>query len=76
MLGELDRHAEVGTTIREALDLAERAGTPRLLATICTAAAEYYFEAGQWDDALAVLEIAASCRVPVTVRSGCMGCSR
>ena len=58
MLEELDRHAEAGATIRQALDLAERAGTPRL-ATVCTAAVEHHFVVGQWDDALAVLETAA-----------------
>jgi DNA-binding CsgD family transcriptional regulator len=57
MLNALDRSAEAGTTIRQALDLAERAGTPRL-GIICAATAECYFEAGQWDDALAVLETA------------------
>jgi DNA-binding CsgD family transcriptional regulator len=61
MLGDLDRHAEAGAAIRQALDLAERAGTPRL-GVICTTAAEHYFEAGQWDDALAVLETAAGLR--------------
>src|SRR5258708_6732406 len=57
-LGVLDRHAEAGATVRQALDLAERAGTPRL-AAICNAAGAYYIEVGQWDDALAVLETAA-----------------
>jgi DNA-binding CsgD family transcriptional regulator len=54
-LGDLDRQAEAEATIREALALAERAGTPRL-ATISTSAADYYFEVGQWDDALVALE--------------------
>jgi tetratricopeptide (TPR) repeat protein len=58
MLKELDRHAEAGATIRQALDLAERAGTSRL-ASAASAAAEHYFVVGQWDDALAVLETAA-----------------
>jgi DNA-binding CsgD family transcriptional regulator len=57
-LEELDRHAEAGATIRQALDLAERAGTPRL-AQICNTAAAHYFDVGQWDDALAALETAA-----------------
>jgi DNA-binding CsgD family transcriptional regulator len=61
MLGDLDRHAEAGDTIRQTLNLAERAGTPRL-GVICVTAAEHYFEAGQWDDALAVLETAAGLR--------------
>ncbi len=57
-LKHLDRHIEAGTAIRKTLALAERAGTPRM-ATICNVAAEYYFERGLWDDALAVLEQAA-----------------
>ncbi len=58
-LGDLDRLAEAGAAIREALALAERAGTPRMV-VICTSAAEHYLEVGQWDDALAVLETAAA----------------
>jgi hypothetical protein len=61
MLRDQDRHDEAGAAIRQALDLAERAGTPRL-GVICTTAAAHYFEAGQWDDALAVLETAAGLR--------------
>ena len=61
MLRDQDRHDEAGAAIRQALDLAELAGTPRL-GVICTTAAEHYFEAGQWDDALAVLETAAGLR--------------
>jgi DNA-binding CsgD family transcriptional regulator len=57
-LEELDRHAEVDVAIRQALDLGERAGTPRL-AVICIIAAAHYIEVGQWDDALAALETAA-----------------
>jgi DNA-binding CsgD family transcriptional regulator len=54
----LDRHVEAGAAIRQALALAERAGTPRLM-TISAIAAEHYFLIGQWDDALAVLETTA-----------------
>jgi tetratricopeptide (TPR) repeat protein len=57
-LGDLDRRAEAGPVLREALALAERVGTPRL-GSVCAVAAEHYYEVGQWDDALAVLEIAA-----------------
>jgi tetratricopeptide (TPR) repeat protein len=56
-LQNLDRPAEAGATIQEALALAERAGTPRM-ATICTTASGFYFEVGQWDDALATSEAA------------------
>jgi DNA-binding CsgD family transcriptional regulator len=54
-LEDTDRMAEADVTIREALALAERVGTPRL-PLICTAAGDYYFEVGQWDEALTVLE--------------------
>jgi tetratricopeptide (TPR) repeat protein len=57
-LEDTDRMTEADVTIREALALAERAGTPRL-ALIGTMAGEYYFETGQWDEALAVLETVA-----------------
>jgi DNA-binding CsgD family transcriptional regulator/tetratricopeptide (TPR) repeat protein len=56
-LENTDRLDEAGEAIREGLALAERAGTPRL-GLMCTAAADYYIEVGQWDDALAVLEAA------------------
>jgi len=59
LLGDLDRQAEAGITIREALALTEQAGTPQL-GIVCTAAADYYFELGQWDDALAMLDTAAA----------------
>jgi DNA-binding CsgD family transcriptional regulator len=62
-LGDLDRHAEADATFRQALALAERAGTPRLGSNCCMAA-EYYYEVGQWDDALTVLETAAG--LPLT----------
>ena len=52
VLGELDRRAEAIETAREALLLAEQAGTPRL-ADARFALAEAYFFFGQWDEALA-----------------------
>src|SRR5712691_7881034 len=52
VLGELDRRAEAIETAREALVLAEQAGTPRV-ATARSALADQYFSLGQWDDALA-----------------------
>lgn len=54
-LENLDRIAEAGATLQEALVLAEQSGTPHL-GLISTAAADYYLGVGQWDDALAVLE--------------------
>jgi DNA-binding CsgD family transcriptional regulator/tetratricopeptide (TPR) repeat protein len=54
-LGELDRRAEAIDTAREALMLAEQAGTPRL-ATTRSALAAQYFSFGQWDDALAEID--------------------
>jgi DNA-binding CsgD family transcriptional regulator len=62
-LQEADRLGETGATIREAMALAEQIGTPRLM-MICTTAAEYYFEVGQWDDALTVLETANGLPTP------------
>jgi DNA-binding CsgD family transcriptional regulator len=56
---DLGRQEEAGATIRAALDLAERTGTP-WLGTICCAAAEHHFVAGQWDEALAELETASA----------------
>jgi DNA-binding CsgD family transcriptional regulator len=58
-LEDQDRMAEAGATVRDALALAEQTGTHRL-GMICTAAADYYLEIGQWDDALVVLETAAA----------------
>ncbi len=55
VLGELDRQPEAVETAREALVLAEQAGTPRL-ATIRSALADQYHSLGQWDDALAELD--------------------
>ncbi len=54
-LDDLDRRAEAIETAREALMLAEQAGTPRL-AIVSTALADQYFSFGQWDDALAEIE--------------------
>jgi DNA-binding CsgD family transcriptional regulator/tetratricopeptide (TPR) repeat protein len=54
-LADLDRRAEAIATAREAVVLAEQAGTPRL-ATARFALAEQYFCFGQWDDALAELD--------------------
>jgi DNA-binding CsgD family transcriptional regulator len=53
LLGNLDRDADAEA--RELLALAERAGTARL-PTTRLGVAEYLFEAGRWDDALAELE--------------------
>ena len=57
-LGLLDRHGEAIGAARQALVVAERSGTSRLTVIRCTLAYQY-FEAGQWDDALAELEPAA-----------------
>ncbi len=54
-LGLLDRHDEAIGAAGQALIVAERAGTSRLAVLRCTLAYQY-FEAGQWDDALAELE--------------------
>ena len=54
-LGVLDRQAEAIEAAREALVVAERAGTPRI-ATARFGLAEQYFFIGQWDDALAEID--------------------
>ena len=54
-LSVLDRSAEAIEAGREALVLAERAGTPRLANTRFSLA-EQYFVVGQWDDALAEID--------------------
>jgi DNA-binding CsgD family transcriptional regulator len=54
-LADLDRRAEAIATAREALVIAERAGTPRL-GTARFALADEYFTFGLWDDALAEIE--------------------
>jgi DNA-binding NarL/FixJ family response regulator len=54
---EADRFDAAGALLREAMALAERSGTYRLGA-VCAVTAEYYFETGQWDDALVLLETA------------------
>jgi DNA-binding NarL/FixJ family response regulator len=53
---DLDRHDEAVAVVRDALVLAEQAGTPRLR-QLRVAAALAYFEGGQWDEALAELEL-------------------
>jgi DNA-binding CsgD family transcriptional regulator len=69
-LGNLDRLPEAGTTVQEALALAEQTGTPRLT-SVCISAAEYYFEVGQWDNATTVLETASElpCAVEIVIRT-------
>jgi DNA-binding CsgD family transcriptional regulator len=55
VLTELDRRAEAIESAREALVLAEQAGTPRL-ADARFALAEVYFCFGQWDEALVEID--------------------
>jgi DNA-binding CsgD family transcriptional regulator len=55
LLSEMDRGQEAAAEAREALTLAEQAGTPRI-ATARQALADLYLTGGQWDDALAELE--------------------
>jgi DNA-binding CsgD family transcriptional regulator len=67
ILGYLDRHTEADRSIREAETLAEQFGNPNL-GLIRTKAAEYYFDLGQWDDALIMLEAAAGLPGPDHLR--------
>jgi len=53
----LGRPAQAERTLREALTLAERIATPRLL-TLRSVATTTYYHLGRWDDALVELEIA------------------
>jgi DNA-binding NarL/FixJ family response regulator len=54
-LAEADRLDEAGAVVREAVAVAEQIGAYRL-GWICSVAAGNHFEAGQWDDALTMLE--------------------
>jgi DNA-binding CsgD family transcriptional regulator len=56
-LDEMDRGTEALAAARQALALADRTGTPRA-GMIRVTMAHHYYEAGQWDDALAELESA------------------
>jgi DNA-binding CsgD family transcriptional regulator/tetratricopeptide (TPR) repeat protein len=64
VLGELERRAEAIDRAREALVLAERAGTPRL-ATARFALADLYYTFGQWDEAVAELNPAVGLPGPL-----------
>jgi DNA-binding CsgD family transcriptional regulator len=55
LLGSLDRPVEALATAHQALALGERAGTSRLR-EIHSNLAAFYFDLGQWDDALIELE--------------------
>ena len=59
LLSEMDRWQEAVAQAREALTLAEQAGTPRI-ATARQVLADLYLTGGQWDDALAELESAVA----------------
>ena len=62
-----DRRAEAIATARQALALAERAGTPRVHGVRSTLG-DLYYESGEWDDALAELEQAPVGIGPVNMR--------
>jgi DNA-binding CsgD family transcriptional regulator len=64
-LSSLDRSAEAMVIARQAVALAERAGTPRMH-RVQIGLASLHFEAGEWDDALAELEQAAAAGSTVT----------
>lgn len=57
-LAEFDEWEQAQTSMREAIDVGERIGTPRLC-TVYTTAADCLFASGHWDDAIAALEAAA-----------------
>ncbi len=58
-LSLIDRQAEAVTAARQALELAERTGAPRIH-VIRGALAILYFDTGEWDDALAELDQASA----------------
>ncbi len=63
MLETLDRPADALATAQQALALGERVGTSRLR-EIRSYLAAFYFDTGQWDDALVQLESAVSASEP------------
>jgi DNA-binding CsgD family transcriptional regulator len=64
-LSSLDRPAEAMAMARQAVALAERAGTPRIH-RVQIGLANLHFDAGEWDDALAELEQASAAGSAVT----------
>jgi len=66
-LANLGRLAEAIATVRQALALAERAGTPRVHG-VRSRFGGVHFESGEWDDALAELEQAPAGSGPVSMR--------
>jgi DNA-binding CsgD family transcriptional regulator len=69
VLADLDQVQEALTAIRESMALAERAGTPRMQ-SIYNKVALYYWQTGQWDDAMAEVEAAFSLPGADYVRMG------
>jgi DNA-binding CsgD family transcriptional regulator len=65
-LGILGRSAEVDSRLGQAVALAEVGATPHRLASLRVQAAEKWFMAGRWDDALPELEAAATALTPDT----------
>jgi DNA-binding CsgD family transcriptional regulator len=66
-LTDLDRQAEAIAAVQQALALAERAGTPRVH-LVRSALGAMRFDVGEWDDALAELELVSAAVVPAHVR--------
>jgi DNA-binding CsgD family transcriptional regulator len=55
-IGNLGRLAETERILGEALELAERAGTPMRVAMVHAVTAQHLFNVGRWDEALAQLD--------------------
>jgi tetratricopeptide (TPR) repeat protein len=66
-LSDADRHPEAIALARQALALAEQAGTPRLHMVRSTLG-ELHFEAGEWDDALTELAAAPGATIMQQLR--------
>ena len=69
-LGNLDRYEEAVTVAGEALHLAGQVGTAIRLGQARCALAEFLFQTGRWDDALAQIE-----RQPVNIQEPGVACS-
>jgi DNA-binding CsgD family transcriptional regulator/tetratricopeptide (TPR) repeat protein len=65
ILETLDRLAEADVAARELVTAAERYAAPHRLAVSRCGAADYYYQVGRWDEALAELETLADGAIPV-----------
>ena len=69
-LGDLDRNAEAVTAAKKARELADQAGTVIRLAQAHSALGQLFFETGQWDNALAEVQV-----VPADLKEPASACA-